>query len=586
MLATALAQFADDRLAAEMADAAFEEKPVAFLLELAPDGRFLGLRTRTVTDQRGKKTHTLTLPLRVPKSPVNRNSGLHPLLAADDIKYVLGPLQTTAEEARANQQERYESFVTLLRRAARETGDTGLASAVVFYDDGLAVEAARLEAVEKKAVPGNLVAISVRGPLVERPPVRDWWVAHYRAAFASRMETGATGMCLISGRTGPIAPTHDKIKGLASLGGQAAGVALMSFDKDAFQSYGWQQNANSPVIPDRAAAYVLALNYLLKPGSPTRRDHAGAAFVFWTRLNQENRVRGFIEAPDPEEVRKLLALDSSGLIKSDEFYFISVAANGGRLVLRDWLHDSLDRVIDNVRSWHRDLAIVNVFTGECAEPPPLWKLLSALTRPGEEAPPATFANLLMARALRGQPIGDGLLGRLLERMRRAGGSERLRPDRAALLRLSLKDHPRGGYDMTESLDVASENRAYLCGRLLAVYDGLQYAAQGDINNTVADRFYSLASTNPEIAFPKIANLGQAHLRKLRRDKRGAMVRIEREIQALMSRIESAGRKFPGALSMADQGSFVLGFHHQKAESYRQAIEKKQEKNMNTETNHE
>ncbi len=53
--------------------------------------------------------------------------------------------------------------------------------------------------------------------------------------------------CLISGRTGPVAPTHEKIKGLANLGGQSTGVSLMSFDKEAFRSYGWDQCDNSPV---------------------------------------------------------------------------------------------------------------------------------------------------------------------------------------------------------------------------------------------------------------------------------------------------------------------------------------------------
>ena len=47
---------------------------------------------------------------------------------------------------------------------------------------------------------------------------------------------------MISGKLGPIAPTHEKIKGASSLGGQASGVALMSFDKEAFRSYGWEQN--------------------------------------------------------------------------------------------------------------------------------------------------------------------------------------------------------------------------------------------------------------------------------------------------------------------------------------------------------
>jgi len=96
------------------------------------------------------------------------------------------------------------------------------------------------------------------------------------------------------GEVGPIAVTHDKIKGASSLGGQPAGVALMSFDKQAFCSYGWEQNQNGPVSPERATAYVLALNDLMKHGRHrqgrnrertvrTRTDLGSMGFLYWTR---------------------------------------------------------------------------------------------------------------------------------------------------------------------------------------------------------------------------------------------------------------------------------------------------------------
>src|SRR6202022_1062426 len=110
---------------------------------------------------------------------------------------------------------------------------------------------------------------------------------HYRQAFQERVESGGIGECIVSGKFGPIAPTHEKIKGTSSLGGQPAGVSMMSFDKPAFRSYGWEQNANSPVSPERAMAYVLALNNLLRSDKGHRRDIAGVGFVYWTREPEE-----------------------------------------------------------------------------------------------------------------------------------------------------------------------------------------------------------------------------------------------------------------------------------------------------------
>ena len=75
---------------------------------------------------------------------------------------------------------------------------------------------------------------------------------------------------MISGRVGLIAATHDKIKGAASLGGQSAGVALMSFDKAAFRSYGWEKNANSPVSPDRAPLPQAAASPVRNRGRPKK----------------------------------------------------------------------------------------------------------------------------------------------------------------------------------------------------------------------------------------------------------------------------------------------------------------------------
>ena len=69
--------------------------------------------------------------------------------------------------------------------------------------------------------------------------------------------------------------------------------------------------------------------------------------------------------------------------------------------------------------------------------------------------------------------------------------------------------------MSGSLDVQREStRHTYAGRLLAEYEGLQDAVyrpagESKVNVTIADRYYSLASTNPKIAFPKIEGLARS-----------------------------------------------------------------------------
>jgi CRISPR-associated protein Csd1 len=134
--------------------------------------------------------------------------------------------------------------------------------------------------------------------------------------------------------------------------------------------------------------------------------------------------------------------------------------------------------------------------------------------------------------------------------------------------------------MSEELDPNLNHRAYLCGRLLALYDGLQFQAQGEVNASVSDRYYSLASTYPALAFPKVIDLGLRHLKKLRRDKRGAAVNIEKEIQEIYVRLAAGGAVFPPALSLENQGRFAIGYHHQRADSIARGIAKKQERQQN------
>jgi CRISPR-associated protein Csd1 len=383
-------------------------------------------------------------------------------------------------------------------------------------------------------------------------------------------------MCLISGRVGPIAPTHEKIKGLASLGGQSAGVALMSFDKDAFCSYGWEQNANSPVSPERAAAYVLALNDLLKRGKSSRIDRCGVGFLFWTKKLVERTPFSIVEDADPEEVRQLLLLDEGSLhLEPNEFYLLGVSGNGGRLLVRFWLHENLETVHKNVADWFKGLRISSPFGGT-PDAPKLWQLLGAIAR---DEPPPDRAIQLIRRAILGQPLGRTILAGALARQRVVSGTEKLSPVRAGLIRLCINDQEEGP-KMSEKLDPNLNHPAYLCGRLLAMYDGLQFQAQGEVNANVSDRYYSLASTYPALAFPKVIDLGLRHLKKLRRDKRGAAVNIEKEIQEIYVRLAASGAVFPPALSLENQGRFAIGYHHQRADSIARGIAKKQERQQN------
>lgn len=423
MLLQALAEYADQCLSSELNDAAWEGKPVPWRIEISQQGTFLEAIPHMTLVMRGGKQQLVPMSMRVPRSPMNRNKGEHPLLGTDDIAYVLGAGPWTPDQAaqKDKAEKHHRAFVALLQRAATATGDEGLTACARFYDNAMEVEKAR--AALRGAKAGSLMALSAGGPLVDRAAVQSFWRQHYQRIFEQRVK-GNLGECIISGRFGAIASTHEKIKGTTSLGGQASGVSLMSFDKDAFGSYGWERNENSPVSPDRALAYVLALNDLLQPNEATRVGHgkridvAGIGFLAWLRDPEDFDAFEILERAGPEAVEALLNFGSGVDPDPNRFYLVCVSGNGGRLRVRYWITQWLPDLKHHLRNWHEQLRLSYPWY----DPPSvrIRQLLYAMHPEGK--PPANVTLALMRRAIEGtaQPLGYSVLAAVLNRLRHSG----------------------------------------------------------------------------------------------------------------------------------------------------------------------
>ncbi|MCB1720091.1 MAG: type I-C CRISPR-associated protein Cas8c/Csd1, partial [Candidatus Competibacteraceae bacterium] len=102
-----------------------------------------------------------------------------------------------------------------------------------------------------------------------------------RAAWAGVAGAAASDpqICLVTGAPGPVARLHPSIKGV--WGAQSSGASLVSFNLDAFTSYGHEQGANAPVSEAAAFAYTTALNRFLDRDSGHRIQIGDASTVFW-----------------------------------------------------------------------------------------------------------------------------------------------------------------------------------------------------------------------------------------------------------------------------------------------------------------
>ena len=81
-----------------------------------------------------------------------------------------------------------------------------------------------------------------------------------------------------------------------------------------------------------------------------------------------------------------------------------------------------------------------------------------------------------------------------------------------------------------SLDSDEPNTGYRLGRLFAVLENIQRSAQGDINVTIRDRYFSSAMTSPRSAFAELMRLKNAHLKKVRRSAGRSVTQLEAGIR--------------------------------------------------------
>lgn len=152
-------------------------------------------------------------------------------------------------------------------------------------------------------------------------------------------------------------------------------------------------------------------------------------------------------------------------------------------------------------------------------------------------------------------------------MLRIRAEREITPGRAAILKayylkkLENSDPENMKEVLTVSLNENSTNVPYTLGRLFAVYEEVQERANPGINSTIKDKYFSSASATPATIFPILDNLCQKHLRKL---DAGARIALDRKIAALK---DVLGEAYPTRLGLPEQGSFNLGYYHQKQFRY-------------------
>jgi len=412
----------------------------------------------------------------------------------------------------------------------------------------------------------------------EDPAVVEWWQKGGAARWKGEKEDSETeGLCLVRGETLPLARLHEpNIQGV--LNAQSSGAKLVSFNCDAFTSYGKEQGLNSPVSEEAAFSYCNALNYLLQRRKQ-RFQLADATMVFWTDAPPQQAEEWEcmfatvidpkpLDAQDDELVKRVsdrldrivhahpFTPEERQAAFSGRFFILGLSPNASRLSVRFFMESTMDELVDRLVN-HFEAMRLQPRGGSFQDPELIspFMILRETARESKDIPPL-YSRALMKAILLQTPYPDGVALAILRRIR---ADRYVNYVRCAYLKAWLS-RKKIHYTIQPMLDTSNTQPGYVLGRLLAVLQKTQEDALPDLKRTIVDSFYGSASISPRSVFPRVLRMHVHHLDKL---SEGAKVNRKKLVQTICAQLQ----QFPAHLNPEQQGLFALGYYHQMQELY-------------------
>ena len=552
-------------------DYGFSEEKIGWIIVLSREGDWIDLKSHLTTDKKPQPKL-----MNVPRAE-KRTSGIKPNFLWDKTAYTLG-VNANPDKAAAKTQpfllaeDTFSAFRERHLELLQKEQDDGLRALYQFLVKWQPSRFQDTSVADKINMLDSNIVFQLDGArryIHESERARVLWAA------LLQNDDAETGLCLISGETAPIARLHPAIKGI--LGGQSSGGAIVSFNKESFESLGKEQGANAPISEQAAFTYTTVLNYLLRRENRHCLTIGDASTVFWAEAPDDSSAEAeeafffdMMTVTDGEENQKVFDIlqqiakgrplkeIAPNLHADTRFYILGLAPNASRISIRFWLNTTFGQLAQNLAAHWQDLAIEPC---PWQTPPSIWRLLIQTAPLGKtENISPVLAGEMTRAVINGTPYPMSLLSQLLARIRADGDANGLRIAmiKAILARKFRKGLIKEGVPM--SLDKESKNPAYLLGRMFAVLERIQYQALGDINAGIADRYYGSASAVPFSVFPRLLVGARHHLSRLRKDKPGLAVNLDKDLGEIIAALPE---NYPRHFSIDEQGRFSIGYYQQK-----------------------
>ena len=507
---------------------------ISYALNIDKQGRLLNLLSLKISVQKGKKTVELPQNILLPEA-TKRTAGVAAQFLWDNAKYVLG-IDASGKTERSKQ-----CFETMAQKCqeilADAVGEKAMALKAFFatWQPELAHENMLLQPYREDLLGSANLMFKVDGESVEQDEeIKRAWDS-YKSQQATDV---AKGICLVTGKTAPVARLHPSIKGL--YGAQSSGAALVAFNAPAYESYEHKQGDNAPVSEYAAFAYTTALNTLLsndrnylRIGDMTvvfwaegadedNEDVFGDIFSSANEIVKDEDIKGFFEkvrAGKPFEI-------SDFTVKPDNrFYILGLSPNAARISVRFFFINTFGDFIKNYEKYFREFEIIKPGFDNRVNIP-LWQILQETANKNSKDKSAT--PLLIGAVLRSILSGTKYPEALYQNTILRAKADQDNPDKnitkisrikAAIMKACLiRNYKYNEEVVTVALNEECKKVPYVLGRLFAVLEDLQEKANPGINSTIKDRYFNSACANPSMTFPLLTKLANTHLKKISSQK--------------------------------------------------------------------
>lgn len=536
-------------------------------------------------ETKGKKSKTK--PGKKLLVPDLRRNNDKALLIDDGAEYVFG--------IGPRGERRHTLYLELLQQCIDATQDEGAIRVKAFLDrcDVEALDRQASEAIppptDRQGNPKSRdrfwwyrdrIVFTLDGEFVtQRPAIREFWSNYY-----SQEQGTARSTCLLTGRERET--IRDKmpamVKGVPNT--QSSGAAIVSFDKPAYQAYGWEGNTNAPIGFEPAVAVHQTLDIVLKSDKHHYRL-GNQTFIFWGDCKAEGIDPTFWNDPAASMVTGLFASAETGKIPSQRllsrrFYLAVLKGNKGRIALSYWN----EQESENLKVSARQFVRCQQWT-EGDRVLAVWQLRNAAFREPNKEHTDRVDLALVRSALFGEPLPENYAIKVIDRICQERDVMRSLNRAKALAFYCTTTLPESECETTMNPSDPISRReilAYRLGRIAFLMHWAQYTAQNlSREETNVSRSLRTLSTTPALVFSRlyqgcIAN----HLedrQALQEETRAKRLRnLKFRLNEEFTQLDYDPADLPTTFNVREQAQFFLGFGKARADYFEKKSESAQD----------